>query len=142
MKALPLELKNKFDRLKIDDTETYDIVDTGCTTPIGATPSERGTEDSVPNSPSILFCHNLFDEEVETKKAPINTKKHFVRMIRPKSKIMVKVGLQTMDTHRMVDVNALLDSGATGMFIDKKFVEGNGIAMHELEKPIRVFNVD
>ena len=47
-----------------------------------------------------------------------------------------------MDTHRMVDVNALLDSSATGMFIDKKFVEGNRIAMRELERPIRVYNVD
>jgi len=55
---------------------------------------------------------------------------------------MINVGLQTMDTHRMVDVKALLDSGATGMFIDKKFVEGNGITTRLLDKPIRVYNVD
>ena len=47
-----------------------------------------------------------------------------------------------MDTHRMVDVKALLDSGATGMFIDKKFAEGNRIAMWSLDKPIQVYNVD
>jgi len=47
-----------------------------------------------------------------------------------------------MDTHRMVDVKTLLDSGATGMFIDKKFVEGNGITTRLLDKPIRVYNVD
>jgi len=41
-----------------------------------------------------------------------------------------------MDTHRMVDVKALLDSGATRMFIDKKFAEGNRIAMRLLNKPI------
>ena len=40
---------------------------------------------------------------------------------------MINVGLRTMDTYHMVNVKALLDSGATGMFIDKKFVEGNGI---------------
>jgi len=34
-----------------------------------------------------------------------------------------------MDAHCMVDMKALLDSGATGMFIDKKFAEENGIAM-------------
>jgi len=34
-----------------------------------------------------------------------------------------------MDTHHMVDMKTLLDSGAIGMFIDKKFAEGNGIAM-------------
>jgi len=47
-----------------------------------------------------------------------------------------------MDTHRMIDVKALLDSGPTGMFIDKKFAEGNRIAMRLLDKPIWVYNVD
>jgi hypothetical protein len=44
---------------------------------------------------------------------------------------MINIGLQTMDTHHMVDVKALLDSGTTGMFIDKKFTEGNGIALQK-----------
>ena len=55
---------------------------------------------------------------------------------------MVKVSLKTLDTHRMVDVNALLDSGATGMFMDRKFAEGNAITMRQLERPIRMYNVD
>ena len=42
----------------------------------------------------------------------------------------------------MVDVDALLDSGATGVFMDRKFTERNGIAMRKLDKPIRVYNVD
>ena len=42
---------------------------------------------------------------------------------------MVKVGLKSVDTHQMVDVDALLDSSATGVFTDKKFAEHNGIAM-------------
>ena len=41
---------------------------------------------------------------------------------------MVKVGLKLVDTHQMVDVDALLDSG-TGVFMDRKFAERNGIAM-------------
>jgi len=49
---------------------------------------------------------------------------------------MINIGLRTMDTHRMVDMKALLDSGATEMFIDKKFAEGNGIVMRLLDKPI------
>jgi len=47
-----------------------------------------------------------------------------------------------MDMHHMVDVKVLLDRGTTGMFIDKKFAEGNRIAMRLLDKPIRVYNVD
>ena len=42
---------------------------------------------------------------------------------------MVKVGLKSVDTHQMVDVDALLDSGATGVFMDRKFTERNGVAM-------------
>ena len=55
---------------------------------------------------------------------------------------MVKVGLKTMDTNWLMDVNALLNSGATGMFMDKKFAEGNNISMRLLDRPIRVYNVD
>ena len=42
---------------------------------------------------------------------------------------MVKVGLKSVDTHQMVDIDVLLDSGATEVFMDRKFTEYNGIAM-------------
>ena len=42
----------------------------------------------------------------------------------------------------MVDVDALLDSGVTGVFMDKKLAECNGIAMQKLDKLIRMYNVD
>ena len=55
---------------------------------------------------------------------------------------MVKVGLKSVETHQMIDVDMLLDSGATGVFMDRKFAEHNGIAMQKLAKPICVYNVD
>ena len=55
---------------------------------------------------------------------------------------MVKVGLKLVDTHQMVDVDVLLDSGATGVLMDRKFAERNGIAMRKLDKPIHIYNVD
>jgi len=66
----------------------------------------------------------------------------FVQTLRPKQELMISIRLCTMDMHHMVDMKALLDSSATGMFIDKKFAEGNGIAMRLLDKPICVYNVD
>ena len=42
----------------------------------------------------------------------------------------------------MVDVDALLDSSTTGVFMDRKFAERNGIAMQKLDKPICMYNVD
>jgi len=54
----------------------------------------------------------------------------------------MKIGLEKVDTHEGVTVNALLDSGATGLFMDKKFVKKNGFRMEKLERPVKVTNVD
>ena len=56
-------------------------------------------------------------------------KKYFVQTLQPKAELMVKVGLKSVDTHPMVDIDVLLDSGATEVFMDRKFTEYNGIAM-------------
>ena len=55
---------------------------------------------------------------------------------------MVKVELKTLDMQRQMDENALLDCGATGLFMDTKWAKGNFISMTELEYPIHVYNVD
>jgi len=81
-------------------------------------------------------------EEEEAIESQDAIERSFVRTLRPKQELMISIGLRTMDTHRMVDMKALLDSSATGMFIDKKFAEGNGIVMRLLDKPIHVYNVD
>ena len=55
---------------------------------------------------------------------------------------MVKVGLKTLDTQRQMDENALLDCGATGLFIEMKWAKDNFISMTELEQPILVYNIN
>jgi len=54
----------------------------------------------------------------------------------------MKVRLEKIDIHKGVTVKALLDSGATGMFIDRKFVERYRFKLDKLEKPLVVTNVD
>jgi len=44
--------------------------------------------------------------------------------------------LEKIDTHEEVTVKVLLDSGATGMFIDRKFAEKQGFKLDQLKKPI------
>jgi len=39
-------------------------------------------------------------------------------------------------------MNALIDSGAEGTFIDKKFTEQNGITLIPTGKKIQIFNAD
>ena len=56
--------------------------------------------------------------------------------------VKLKVELQTTDTAETYGVYALLDSGATGMFIDESYVDAQKIATRDLDQPKPVFNVD
>ena len=53
----------------------------------------------------------------------------------------MKIELEKINTHE-VTVKALLDSGATEMFIDRKFAEKQGFKLDQLKKPLIVTNVD
>ena len=44
--------------------------------------------------------------------------------------------------HKGVTVKALLDSSATGMFMDKRIIARHGFKLQKLERPIAVRNVD
>ena len=55
------------------------------------------------------------------------------------------MGLEKLENHEGVVVRALLDSGATGLFMDMTFAQEKGFKMEKLkklEKPIMVRNVD
>ena len=47
-----------------------------------------------------------------------------------------------MESHEGIAVKALLDSGATGLFIDTTFAKEKGFKMEKLKKPLLVRNVD
>jgi len=64
------------------------------------------------------------------------------RTIRPLRAVWMKVGLEKVDTHEGITVDVLLDSGATGLFMNKEFVEKNGFRMEKLERLVKVMNVD
>ena len=113
----------------------FDTVDTGCTTTIisRASLTEHGAK-AKPKA-CLISCIHFFVTIMIVKKfikklnEHVVPKKYFVSTLQLKAEFMVKVGLKSVDTHQMVDVDALLDSGATGSFTDRKFAECNGIAM-------------
>jgi hypothetical protein len=55
---------------------------------------------------------------------------------------MLKIGLKTVDTHTFLNLVALLDCGATGLFIDRAYVRRNNITTCKLEHPVPVYNID
>jgi len=54
----------------------------------------------------------------------------------------MKVGLEKLESHEGVAVKALLDSGATGLFMDTAFAKEKGFRMEKMKKPLLVKNVD
>ena len=62
--------------------------------------------------------------------------------LRPLREVWMKVGLEKLDTHEGVIVKVLLDSGATGIFMDKGFAEEQGFKLEKLDRPVKVKNVD
>ena len=56
--------------------------------------------------------------------------------------VMVKIGLERVDTQEGVTVEALLDSGAIGLVISSEFARRQGFKLKKIEKLIYVRNVD
>jgi len=57
-------------------------------------------------------------------------------------KVWLNIGVEKVDTHEGITVKALLDSGVTGMFMNKKMVAKYGFRLQKLERPVVVRNVD
>lgn len=56
--------------------------------------------------------------------------------------LQLDVEIQTTDTERSFRLAGLLDSGASGLFIDKAYVTHNQIPTRKLLRPIPVLNID
>ena len=64
---------------------------------------------------------------------------HTLRLLR---EVWMKVGLEKLESHEGVAVRALLDSGATGLFMDMVFTKEKGFKMEKMKKPLMVKNMD
>jgi len=56
--------------------------------------------------------------------------------------VWLNIGIEKINTHKGIIVKVLLDSGATGMFMDKRTAAKHGFMLQKLERPIIVRNVD
>ena len=54
----------------------------------------------------------------------------------------LKLQLETVDSHRPLDAEGLLDTGATGLFIDEPYVDEMKFTCHMLPRAIPVYNID
>ena len=56
--------------------------------------------------------------------------------------VWLNIGVEKVDIHEGITVKALLDSGATEMFMDKKMAAKYGFRLQKLERPVMVRNVN
>jgi len=64
---------------------------------------------------------------------------HTLRLLR---EVWIKVGLEKLENHERVAVKALLDSRATGLFMDMIFAREKGFKMERMKNPLLVKNVN
>ena len=64
------------------------------------------------------------------------------RMFKMLREVWLNIGVEKVDTHKGVTVKVLLDSSATGMFMDKKMAAKHGFKLQKLDRPVTVRNVD
>jgi len=87
----------------------------------------------------------LHPEKLGNKLNSINTTERvrdIQRILRPLREVWLKVGLEKLESHEGIAVKALLDSGATGLFMDTTFAKKKGFKMEKLKKPLLVRNMD
>ena len=56
--------------------------------------------------------------------------------------ITVRIGLERIDMQEGITVEALLDSGATGLVISSEFARKQGFKLKKLERLVNVRNID
>ena len=56
--------------------------------------------------------------------------------------VMVKIGRERVDTQEGIIVEALLNSGATGLVMSSEFTKKQEFKLKKLERPMNVRNVD
>jgi len=84
-------------------------------------------------------------EKLSNKLNSINTTERardIRHTLQPLREVWLKVGLEKLESHEGIAVKALLDSGATDLFMDMTFAKEKGFKMEKLKKPLLVRNVD
>jgi len=70
------------------------------------------------------------------------TERDIRRTFRMLKEVWLNIEVEKVDIHEGITVKALLDSGATGIFMNKKIAARHGFRLQKLERLVMVRNVD
>ena len=123
--APPLPVHNQFSCLETEGENPH-------------TPNPQA-EKPVIVAPTPSLPHSLCRLRKWERKLP---QKYVITAVPSPKSLIVKVEIQTTDTTEGRSGPALIDSGATGLFMDQRYVECYKLATQKLHHPIAVYNVD
>ena len=89
---------------------------------------------------SILYPENLGNKihcQGNTKRV-----RNIWHILQPLREVWIKVGLKKIKSYKGVAVKVLLDSSATGLFIDIQFAKEKRFKLERLKNPLLVRNID
>ncbi len=119
-RAPPLLRSNRFSVLKIHDTPESKEIDEDAQPTLPATAARPPRQPERRLSPKLVI--RSLDEGPNC--------------------IMIPAQLKTTDTMELAATEAMVDTGATGDFIDQDFVDRSKLPTRKLSQPIPVYNVD
>jgi hypothetical protein len=90
---------------------------------------------------TIKEINNLSNEDAVDALKELELPRRYIRK-QGQSQMDISVHLQTLNTGDIFRLRALLDSGCTGLCIDKEFVKRNNIQTRKIPRPIPVYNAD
>ena len=89
---------------------------------------------------------NILANEIQvgTQESEGSKRKIEVRKIEGKTlrEVIVKIRLERIDTQKGITVEALLDSGTTGLIMSLEFAKKQGFKLKKLERPMNIRNMD
>jgi len=80
--------------------------------------------------------------ELECAAREGGSRKEVRRTFKMLREVWLNIGVEKIDTHEGVMIKVLLDSGTTGMFMDRQTAAKHGFELQRLERPLIVKNVD
>jgi len=112
----------------------------------GGTPTERKSaarvEKVVRPREAKAQQSGAWSGELESAAREGGSRKEVRRTFKMLREVWLNIRVEKTDTHEGVMIKALLDSGATGMFMDRQTAARHGFKLQKLEKLLMVKNVD
>jgi len=80
--------------------------------------------------------------EPESAARERDSRKEVRRTFKMLREVWLNIGVEKIDTHKGIMIKVLLDSGATGMFMNRQTAARHGFKLQKLKRPIAIRNVD